>query len=76
MSITGNAFPLSTTFVCDLKYELSTFALSLSFAYISSFCLSGGIIDLSGFLMKDLSIFHQFLLFVSAFFNFSASLSK
>ena len=76
MSITGNAFPLSSRFVCDLKYELSTFALSLSFAYISSFCLSGGIKDLSGFFMKDLSIFHQFLLFVSMFFNFSASLSK
>ena len=68
MSITGNAFTLSYRFVCDFKYELSTFDLSLSFAYISSFCLSGGIIDLSGFFMKDLSIFHQVLLFVSMFF--------
>ena len=76
MSITGNAFPLSSRLVYDLKYELSTFALSLSFAYISSFCLSGAIIDLSGVFMKDLSIFHQFLLFVLMFFNFSASLSK
>ena len=70
MSITGNAFPLSSRFVCDLKYELSTFALSLSFACISLFCLRGGIIDFSGFFMKDLSIFYQLLLFVSMFSNF------
>ena len=63
------SFFFSSRFFCDLKYELSNFALSLSFAYISSFCLSGSIIDLSGFFsMKDLSIFYQFLLFVSMFF--------
>ena len=70
MSITDNVFPLSSRFVYALKYELCTFALSLSFAYISSFCLSGGIIDLSGFFTKGLSIFHQFLLFVSMFLTF------
>ena len=67
MYITGNAFPLSFRFVSDLKYELSTFALSLSCAYISSFCLSGYIINLSGFFMKDLIISSMFAICIHVF---------
>ena len=76
MSITGNAFPISVRFVCDLNYELSMFALSLSFAHISSFCLSGDIIDLSGFFYERFKYFPPSFALCINVFNFSASLSK